>query len=276
MGGARLIGPRRPGGKFYYRRPAVVKPRAKKAQMAKLPKSVAKAVKNIVSKQVETKFVTYTPVNNVSHNSTITGGDFYRVLPHVFQGATEFQRNGDKIKPLSLTVKGHVAINRDRIDDTRAIMVRVLILQMKSAHNYSAAGPLWATSGTGYGALLKQNDESGVENIPFSGNANELYLPVNRDMFDVLGERFIKLSQIAQSGTAVEAAPVNTIAKNFNIKIKHVPSTITYTAGGQTEPTNYAPFMCFGYSYMDGHPPDTGAFVGLEVNAQAHLYFKDG
>lgn len=223
--------------------------------------------------QEETKYITYTPINNVAHNSTITGGDFYRVLPHIAMGDASFQRVGDKVRPVSLAVRGHVAINRDRIDDTRAIMVRILILQLKQCHSYPQAQAYWPSN---YNNLLKQNDELGTENIPFSGNANELYLPVNREMFDVLGERFIKLSQIAASGTAVEAAPVNSIAKNFNIKIKRVPKTLMYSAAGQTEPTNFAPFMVFGYSYMDGHAPDTGAFTGLEVNAQAHLYYKDG
>lgn len=260
--------------KVWRLKPVVVK------RKLRLGKPLATAVKAIVKRQAETKYITRLVENNVAHNSTIGQLDFYRIFPQLGSGTSEFTRVGDKISVQSLTLKGNVAISRSDAITQRnsAVMVRIIALQLKGAKTYTSAPALWATNSY-YERLLKRNDDSGGgENAQFLGNQSELFLPVNREDFDVLGERFIKLTSLNAAGTtaganSVEAAPIDSIAKNFNMKIK-CPATIKFDGVNVQDPSMYAPFLCIGYAYMDGAGYDT-VDTRIVVSAQSHLYFKD-
>lgn len=249
------------------------------APVAKLSKPVAAAVKRIVKRKQETKYVTRLVENNIAHNSPIGSGDFARVFPVIPSGTADTQRIGDKISPVKCTLKGTVAISRSDTLAQRnsALMVRLVVLQLKATRKYPAAQTAW-TNGM-FNSLLKRNDDvTGTENVAFQGNQNELFYPINRDDFDVLGERFIKLSSLnaagMSTGNSVEAAPINAIAKNFNIRLKHVPATVRYDAGADNDPAAFAPFLAVGYAYMDGAGPDAADFR-IICSAQSHLYYKD-
>lgn len=265
-------------GRRKLRRPPVEVVVRRKGRYGPRP-TLATAVKAIVKRNTETKYITRLVEDNVSHNSPISTADFYRVFPTIVAGTGEFNRIGDKINATSLTLKGNVAISRSDLITQRnsAIMVRILVLQLKGAKTYTSAPALWTTASY-YQRLLKRNDDGGGgENVQFLGNQRDLFYPVNRDDYDVLGERFMKLTSLNSAGTgagsSIEAPPVNAIAKNFNIKVK-CPSVIRYDAANQSDPTMYAPFLSIGYAYMDGAGPDA-ADTRIVVSAQSHLYYKD-
>lgn len=247
----------------------------RRPRVARLSKPVRMAVKRIVKASSETKLVTTLVENNVPHNSAIGALDYYRVIPQITQGPAEYQRVGDKVQPVSLVVRGTCAIDRQYSTDNKPLMVRILILQLKSTKQWASVGSAFAPASQ---RLLKMNDEGGTENIQFQGSPNDLYYPVNRDLFTVLGERFIKLDKLPPSGASLgnsaEVAPINTIARSFNIKVRGVPKQLLYSQGTDNLPTNFAPFMSVGYCYLDGTGPDV-VNTNIIMNAQAHLHFKD-
>lgn len=258
------------------RRPRRVRPQGGRGRPARLSAPMRAAVRRIVSRAQETKLCTALVENNVEHNSSVGVLDYYRVLPNLYQGVAEYQRIGDRVHPVSLTVRGTCAIDRTYVNGNRPICVRIMVLALKSARSWQMVQSQWPAATT---RLLKMNDEGGTENIAFSGSPNDLYYPVNRDLFQVLGERFIKLSALNLPGNtpgvnSVEAAPLNTITRSFNIHVRGLPKTLSYGAASDTAPTNFAPFISVGYAYMDGTGPDL-VTTQVIMNVQSHLRYKD-
>lgn len=249
-------------------------PMTKSARAARTPRispSLASAVKKIANRSIETKFVTAVVEANVFHNSAIGTADWYRIIPQIPAGVGDNQRTGDRVSPTTLMLRGMVA-RADPALNNRPIMVRVLALQLKGERYFQTSQTAWA--GGAYSSLLKYNTEllSGPAEVqPFTGLQQDLYQPVNREVFDVLGERFIKLD--GHLAGSVESSPVSTLAKNFNMKIK-TPKVLRYGNTANQLPENFAPFLSVGYAYMDGSAPDVVA-TQVVVNAFAHLYYKD-
>lgn len=256
---------RLPSGRFVSKRAYMARRRA----MAKKSRpSLAKVVKKIIDRRAETKFVTTATQDNVLHNSSITGADCYRCIPIVNQGDGESQRIGDKIRPKALYVRGQLGVQD--LEDNKPLLIRVLVLQLKGSRYWPAAASQW-TAGA-FAALLKINGEAGPENATYNGLPRDNFYPVNRDVFDVLGERFIKLN--TQLSTSVEAATPGTLAKTFNIKLKGVPKILHYGSDANQYPENFAPFLSVGFAYMDGTPAPV-VDQPLCVQASAHLYYTD-
>lgn len=257
------------GARKNYRKMAGLKTRATK-KVATLTKPVARAVQRIVSRNLETKYITTGVENAVFHNSAIGPADQYRVLPNIAAGVSEFQRVGDRIRPKSLTVKGQVSMYTPT-PNNKPIMVRILILQLKAARYWPNAVNVWNSGASN--VLLKINDDvTAAENIPYNGDYNSNFLPVNREAFDVLGERFIKLD--GHKDGSVESVTPGALARTFNIPIKKCPKVLKYTGQAAVAPENFAPFMAVGYAYMDGTGADTIS-TNIVVSAQSHLYFTD-
>lgn len=237
-----------------------------------LVKVVRKVASAVVDRKIETKYCTTVAENNVAHNSGIAAGDCYRVCPEVrstpVTSGSSYGRIGDKIAPTGLYVRGQVGLVTPSTSN-KPIMVRILVLQLKGQHYWPSAQSAW-TSGA-YAALLKRNDEGGVENVTFGGLSQDLYTPVNKDVFEVLGERYIKLQGHVDG--SVESSPRNALAKNFNMKIK-TPAKLTYGATANIYPENFAPFVSIGYAYMDGTAPDT-IQTPLIASVYGNLYYKD-
>lgn len=259
------------GRRVNYRSLAGLKPKRSAPKVTKVArKAITSVAKRVWRSNTETKFVTSQIWDAETFNSGIGTSDIYRVLPNVPQAVTEIGRVGDRLMPTGLYVKGTVAINRDAlVSNNKTLMVRLLVLRHKSENTIGGAVSAWSTGGD-YASLLRTNTETGVEFAPFSGFQRELMYPVNRERFEVLGERFIKLSAV--DTPSVESGG-NMLAKTFNFKIR-TPKSLHYNRATDIQPTNYAPFVCLGYAYMDGTIPDV---TSLEIisSAQSHLYYKD-
>lgn len=241
-------------------------PRRRKLRLAK---PVAAAVKAIVTKNQETKYISLISENAVAHNSAIGASDFYRIVPRVSVGTNDYSRIGDRIRPVSLRVRGNATLY-DALANNKVLIVRVLLLQLKTAHQIAVAQAQWNTGA--YQQLLKYNLEGGgTENAPFAGNVTDIYTPVNRELFDVLGERFLKLD--GREAAAVESSPPSALSKSFNFKVK-CPAQFMYPSTGDNDPVNFAPFLAVGYAYLDGTGPDV-VTTNLAVTSMSHLYYKD-
>lgn len=240
-----------------------------RAAPARVMKSVKKYVRSAIKRNTETKMVTSQVIGSVLFNSGIGAADQYRALPYVTQGPTDHNRIGDKIKPVGLYVRGQVSMIPTP-PTNKPIMVRIAVLQLKSAHYWPQAQAGWASGA--YAVLLKKNDESGTENVAYTGAQDNNFLPINRDAFDVLGERFIKLE--GQPEGSVEAATPGTVSRTVNFKLRKVPKTLGYSGSANQYPENFSPFIVIGYTYMDGTIPDVAA-TNLIATMSTHLYFKD-
>lgn len=249
------------------RRVALTRPVGRRAGMVR--RGLTRVVRSIVNRTQETKYVTCPVEINVAHNSAMGQSDQFRVMPAVGPGTGDFQRVGDTIRPTGLWLRGVIAMNTSTI---KPLAVRILCLQFKGNKTWTAAQNAWSTN-SDYKNLLKYNTETGsADNLEFTGNQQDLFMPVNREMFDVLGDRTLKLTGHLNN-TATESAPHGTLSRSFAMKIR-TPPVIRYSNSTTTEPQNFAPFFTVGYSYLDGTAPDT-VTTAVIANVYAQLYYKD-
>jgi len=211
-----------------------------KAQMTTIAKrAVARAIPN--------KVVGFVLENQVNHNSALLGADMNAVIQQITVGADQWNREGNRIKPKSLVVRGVLSQKPD-YPDTQALYVRVVIAQQKSVRSVSNFNTLDPQH------LLKPNLGAGPQEIPFSGNHIELNYPINRDMFRVYMDKIILLTP---TESAAAGDPRTGSTKRWSYRFKQLPSSLTFDQGGGDFPNNFAPFCAIGYAYANGTAPDT-------------------
>lgn len=230
-------------------------------------------IKNILAKKTEDKYVTSRVENFVFHNSGIGGGDCYRVCPQISQGDENYNRLGDSIKPKYLTITGVASIPRSQGINNAAILVDVFCLTMKEAKSWSNVN---ATFGSRVDAFLRLNDEGGTPTKSYDGSIMDPMYKVNDKLFRTLAHKRFQLNPIqVQPFTAgqVSVEEAGHVAKRFTMKIK-CPATLDYDTAG-VDPTNWAPFISVGYSYIDGSPPDALTTTRVLMNVVSHLHYSD-
>lgn len=210
-----------------------------KAQMTTIAKRVtARAIPN--------KVVGFVVENQTLHNSALLGPDMYPIVQQIATGVNQWEREGSRIKPKSLVVRG-VLTQKPDYPDTQALYVRIVIAQQKTVKtvaNYNDLDPQH---------LLKANIGPGPQELPFSGNHIELNYPINRDLFRVYMDKIVLL-------TPTESAPAGDprtgSTKRWSYRFKQLPSTLTFDQGGGDFVNNFAPFCAIGYAYANGTAPD--------------------
>lgn len=232
-------------------------------------------VNRLLRKEEEVKFVSNKVENNIAHNSAIGASDIYNVMPSLQRGDADNQRDGDKVRVKSLHLRGYVGVDRNYSSDNRPIQVRIAVLQYKGIKRWNEAVNAWGIGD--YQNLLRVNSGGGATTSkPYNGDQLDNFYPINRELFRVLGERFITLNpqQLAQGGAAppgsVESGYM--VAKKFNFKIK-CPKTLQYLQNASL-PQNFAPFVSVGYMYLDGGNPDVVP-TRIVVDSLSTMYFTD-
>lgn len=234
---------------------------------------VLAVVRRILDRRTEDKFVGWKVEENVVHNSPISSADCYPVLQNIAPldtatGNLAQQRNGDRIKPKSLIVRGVLSFNPDQPSNTsQNLLVRVCILSQKNIKVGSAV-----TGGVDSGRLLRPGYAGvGTDQIPFNGFTIDVNAPINKDLFRVyMDKTFIMSSQIVTAG-AVEQQ-LN--SKRWRYVFKQLPTTLSYDEGNGDWANNFAPFLCIGYAYADGTAPDV-LQSRLVSNTSSFLTFED-
>jgi len=202
--------------------------------------------KRVTAKAIPNKTVGFILENVVNHNSALLGGDMNPVIQQIAVGANEWEREGNRIKPKSLVVRG-VLSQKVGYPDTQAVYVRVVIAQQKtvrSVSNYNNLDPQH---------LLKSNYGPGPQELPFSGNHIELNYPINRDLFRVYMDKIILLTPT----DTLTGEPHVGSTKRWSYRFKQLPSSLTFDQGGGDYPNNFAPFCAIGYAYANGTAPDS-------------------
>jgi len=256
------------GKKRGARRAAPKKPLAK-------PKSFEKKVLAVIHKQTEDKeaYLANSDSALVSFNSGINSvGDCLQLVPNITNGTGINARIGEKINLKSHTVKGYFRI----VPNTAAlgykftnVGVRMMIVSFKSLINYDAI-----TADTTLTAKLAGLLQKGGTTVGFTGLVSDVMAPINRDIFTVHHDKFYNIKQ-DYNLSAVGASTMDTL-RMFKISLKVKNKVLKYAddISSGLLPTNYAPVMLIGYTFMDGSLGDTAA-TNLQLFYESIVKYED-
>jgi len=219
----------------------------------------------MLHQNVENKEIGNVIQSNVAHNSGITNADLVPLIPEIASGTDGSTRLGDRIKPLSLKVKGTVSVYEN--PDTKPFYVRILMLTQKDVKVGSQVG-----TSTDPAHLLR-TAIPGASEIAFSGNRAELDYYVNDNKFKVLYDKTTLIAPVTTVGSgAGNSAQFSQF--RFSKTIKSLPAHFSFDEGNGNWVNNYAPFFAIGYAYADGSAPDT---VTTRISCQAYsrLTYED-
>lgn len=231
--------------------------------------ALVRRIKEVVSSLTEDKQAYLATGNSlIKFNSGIDSvGDMIQVLPNIAQGVGENQRIGNQIRAKSLNIKGFVKLDVNETADSTAnpnVVVRMMVVSMKTCPSFTDAQGQAPKVGT----LLKK----GGTTTAFAGNLQDIYAPINRDVFTVHHDRKFYLRQDfintvgASPPSTTIAQDISKTVKFFNLSVKCRGRILKYDedVGADISPSNFGPFLLLGYSYLDGSTPDViSTKVGL-------------
>jgi len=242
-----------------------------------LNKQEKKEVGSMIAAKKEDK-VASTNSGLIQHNSAISAGDLYRLLPGITQGVAEGQRIGNSILAKKCLVQGLVNVNYNGARTRAKIGARVFVFSVKGYADGAAAisdAPNWIN------ALLRD----GTNVRAFDGSVRSYFLPVNTDLITLHGERRMNMTFPFQLNTGISpdstSFPVQTqySYKYWKMAVKCRNKKLLYSAsqaggGVDTIPNNYGPIVAVGYCKLDGSAPDV-LDTGLTMETSCQLYFED-
>lgn len=230
---------------------------------------VLTVVKRMISRTNEDKYSAKDVWNRVGFNSSVSAGDLYGVLPVVNRGDDEFQRTGSKITPKYLRLRGTVAIINTEASSLTP-ECRLMVLSSRSAKSYYALNQGTVKTDLS-GRLL--NDGQGNK-LPYDGSAIRHFYSINKDDFTVHADKRIKLASSYGAISSQHSADDTRRFAHFDIKIKCPKHLIFEDSLDPNYPTNFAPFVCMGFT----SPDDTGTFTvttPIIGNMHASLVYED-
>jgi len=188
------------------------------------------------------------------------------------RGTNEGERIGNSIKPLNLNIKGYLLYTPSGAAPyspfQSRIAVRMIVCQPKQFSNNTNA-----TSSTWLGNLL----EKGNTTTFYTGKLSDINAKINNEAITVYSDRthYMTASIVAQVSAAGYYHIDNSNAtKFFNINLK-IKKTLHYddNISSGLYPTNYAPVILIGWSYLDGTA--IGSLTDVSCNYDANLTYED-
>lgn len=219
--------------------------------------------KRATARAIPNKYIGWQVEALTDHNSQITNPDCYALVQQLAKGTSVYEREGDRVKPKSLTVKGQISVNPDYNPDTKPMYVRVIIAQQKTVRSVGQYANLDTTH------LLKPTF-AGLSEVSFTGAEPQISYPVNRDLFRVYMD---KVFLITPAG-AISGEPRVGSQKRWSYRFKQLPSSLTYDEGNGDYANNFAPFVALGYVYADGTAPDV-LNTRIQHTVYSQLSFED-
>lgn len=246
------------------------RPRAKRAS-----KPLTALIKRVVNGQLETKYVAQ-QVNLAGY--AIPGHinpliDFHYMLPPVTQqttAATSNTREGDVIKPLRATIKGHIWYDNNDTTVGNIVFVKLFFVtakQLKYLPNASTDLPQ---------GLL----EAGLPDpVQWTAAAQDLqaFFPVCKENYTLLRTKTFKL--VKNSGLPIgnsQQDSTNIGRDRYTFSFSWTPPKLKYAVDAHTYPQNHAPIM-FAVAYSPGYNYDTDASLANQVkmNWAMDMSYKD-
>lgn len=210
---------------------------------------VKRVVKSQISRHLENRVIGYAVETNVQHNSAVGPADPQPLIPQITKGDESFNREGDRLKPKSLTVKGLISIAPGDLTNVQQkdLYVRVMILSQKNLKTGAAV----LAGGVDTAHLLRPNYPL-LPQTNYGGNSLDVITPINRDLYRVYMDKTFKLSQVVD-GSLDE---VTRFSRTWSYSFKKLPASCTFDQGNGDWINNFAPFLAIGYAYSDGTAPD--------------------
>jgi len=224
--------------------------------------------------------------NNIVSNAT----DILQLIPYVAQGINDWNRIGQKIRPVSLQVKGAVRVNALTYSAGNQfptnLHVDIYCLSHVSIKDYNSL-----RGSNDFQTLLVTGEGTTKQ---YSGEALDPHLPVNTAQYKVLARKRITLKFANYLGTtgpvgaptygAVSIANSGQWYADYTIDLtKHLPAQLVYPEATlpvplptvDDAPTNCAFFMAMAFvSEVNSDPPETVRF-SLEQTYVASMLYKD-
>lgn len=246
--------------------------RANKKNRAKATGAFRKKVLSVIRAQAETKQA-FHALSSISYNSGINAiGDVTRIVPSIGQGTGDFQRIGDQLHGLSLTIKGAVVYNPSvgqygTYANSR-LGVRMMIVQPRQ---YSNLDEVQSNAAAWLTFLLKK----GGTTTAFTGVLSDLWAPINSDGIIKYYDKVVYLDAPYQQ-TAVGSVTMGNSTRIFKHTMKLRNKVLKYDSfiSGGLNATNYAPVFLIGYVHMDGSAPDV-ATTAIQLSYDTVFNYED-
>lgn len=252
------------------------RPRRKTAPRAK--GQFKKKVLSVINSVAEDKhlYTSSSETTLINFNSGINSiGDMLQIFPNQSEGDAENNRDGDEIRLKSFNVKGYLRVTPILTgvpgNNILQVGIRMMVLSLKKSSSWD----LVTSSPTPLLSLLR----TGGTTKGFTGVISDLFAPVNTDLYTCHYNKVHYCNQTySNRDTAVGyfETDIKNQIKFFNINLKVKDKKLLYDddTNSGVLPTNYAPFLVMGYSYLNGGSPDTvSTNVGLHY--QSHVTFQD-
>lgn len=216
-------------------------------------------------------------IHNVPLQTSLRGAitlsaDVLPIVPFNNQGIGTNSRIGSSIEGLTLRVMGtFIADWRTYVTDVSmaAIGVRVMIVQPKRFKH-------WPDSQAHFIDWLPVLLDNGVGGMPFTGDSNSYYAPINKDCVTVYRDKRFTLYPPTMLNPPQVANPnlvaTPTSVKPFKFLLK-VNKRLRFPAPADNAPSNYGPVMLVGWSYLNGAAPDFKNAVDMSLRSD--LWFRD-
>jgi len=238
-------------------------------------KAFVKKVQAIIHADIETKQAFHS-ITAENFNSGINGStDCKRIVPTIVQGTGDYQRIGDQLKAMSLSVRGAIVYNPTILPVSQygtyanaRLGLRLMVVQPRQYANLDDVqlySPTWTQ------LLLKK----GGNVVGFTGVLSDLWAPINSDSIIKYYDRVMYLNAPYQV-TAVGSQDLIGSTKMISIKIKCRNKVLKYDNSISTgsQPTNYSPVLLIGYVHMDGSSPDVST-TAIQMSFDSVLNYED-
>lgn len=206
----------------------------------------------------------------VGFNGPISStSEIYSLIPQIAQGTGDHQRIGNRIQPVSLTVRGICSLQSNSRTSQRCVVdIYFLTSKLIKAEIDKSSILIDKLLNLGNGT-----------NTFYNGTTLNAMLPVNTSEFTLLKHKRIILGKNKDSpnsyaDTSEPQVAACSYARSWATKIK-MPKNLTYQTDSNLSPCTYLPFMVIGWNYGDNNGGSAPSLPGVFVQAQSHLYFKD-
>lgn len=240
---------------------------------------LVKVIKRLVKKQQEIKTVTSTLFPRINADGIMKSSGINNqlatpagatcdisIIPAVGQGTAQGQRNGNKISPVSLLIRGVVnalptsaTASGTNYYPNMPLYVRIVVYCLRS------------------NATINNNDlllDQGTSNKNFDGSLSDLMLPYNQERFKIVKSRQYNLQPVyANSDPSGQTENTNKrTSKMFKMYVK-LPKTLTYADNvNDNNKTRY--YIAAGVVNYDGTLIGTND-ARARIYAEAVLKFRD-
>lgn len=240
---------------------------SKKPRVRRAPKKTfAKKVLAVIHKQTENK-TAYESNGDILSKfsgslavSLLTAS--FPLLPTIARGTNEAERIGNQVRALRLRCQGAIlyAPSAFSLPQSR-ICVRQMVIQPKIFNS---------TTNVDVTTWFTQLLQKGNTTVSFLGKLSDLWAPINRDAITVYHDKLYYMdTTYAAVGTSVTVPlDMQRTTKLFDFTVKCKNKLLRYedNVGSGLYPTNFAPFMVYGWAYMDGSAIGTLTDVGVTYN----------